>query len=516
MCYTERQWWLTMSARLPPRDVKKAIDLLRGDPARDWTVEALARTCGVAHRTLQKHFRRFVGQTPMAFLRVERLDQARRKLLRGAPQADVTQIANQCGFNHLGRFAAWYGQRYGESPSATLQRNRQAVVDRELSFVPLPAASERPAIAVFPFDLIGPGASLAAGMGEQISAALCRPRWFPVTESPKGRYQLRGTVRTDGAGRLRVTITLRDQAKGRYLWGDYWDGTLDRLFEFEERVSTQVTRALLPTVRNAEVDRVCRMDPTQLNAWELTMRALPNVLRVEPNAGAAALELLDRAMELAPQDPLPMSVAAWCHGLRASHAFTQQPDKEKLAARTLADRATLHKGSDPLAETMLAAAYTLAHDLLAAAIHADRALTIDGGSAWAWGRSAWIHAYQGETVAALERFEIARTLAPVDPLSFLWSVGVAASHFEAARYGEAVHWYRRALAEEPRAVWINRFLAASYALAGHKEPARESLAELTTAFPDLTIAQVRASLPHSRNTLERYSEGLEIAGLRAS
>ena len=201
MCYienSESRWWLIMSARLQPRDLKKAIDLLQGDPARDWTVEALARTCGVARRTLQKHFRRFVGQTPMAFLRIERLDQARRKLLRGAPEANVTEIAHQCGFSHLGRFAAWYGQRYGESPLRTLQRNRQAVVDRELSFVPLPTASDRPAVAVFPFDLIGPGASLAAGIGEQISVALCRLRWFPVMEPPKGRYQLRGTVRTDG------------------------------------------------------------------------------------------------------------------------------------------------------------------------------------------------------------------------------------------------------------------------------------------------------------------------------
>jgi adenylate cyclase len=505
-----------MSAQLPPRDVKKAIDLLRADSARAWTVYSLAAACGVAERSLQRHFRRFVGQTPMEFLRAERLDQVRQSLLGAPPQADVTRIAGRCGFNHLGRFAAWYRERYGESPSATLRRNRFGMVNRAPSYVPLPARSERPAVAVLPFDLSGPGGcSAAAGISEQITAALCRLRWLPVTQPPKGRYQLRGMVRADDTGRLRVTITLADAATGRYLWADCWDGTLDDVFEFEDRVSVRVCRAVLSTLRDAEVDRASRKDPALLNAWELTMRALPNVLLVEPAAGEAALELLERAMELAPQDPLPMSIAAWCHGLRASHAFTRRPDKARDAARSLADRAAMHKGCDPLSEVMLAAAFTLTHNLTAAAIHADRGLALDSGSAWAWGRSAWIHAYRGETEAALERFEIARTLAPFDSLNFLWSVGVAASHFEAARYQESVRWYVRALAEQRKAVWINRFLAASYALAGCKEQARQSLAELTSAFPELTIAQVRESLPHTGDVLERVAEGLLAAGLRA-
>jgi Tfp pilus assembly protein PilF len=67
---------------------------------------------------------------------------------------------------------------------------------------------------------------------------------------------------------------------------------------------------------------------------------------------------------------------------------------------------------------MLAAGYTLAHDLATAAIHVDRALTLDGGSAWVWGRSGWIKAYGGEAAEAIERFQIARALAPGDPMGF--------------------------------------------------------------------------------------------------
>jgi hypothetical protein len=50
-------------------------------------------------------------------------------------------------------------------------------------------------------------------------------------------------------------------------------------------------------------------------------------------------------------------------------------------------------------------------------------------------------------------------------------------------------WYRRGLAEKPKAVSINRFLTPSYLLAGRKEEAKRSLADLVDAFPNLTIAQ---------------------------
>ncbi|HEV2100165.1 MAG TPA: helix-turn-helix domain-containing protein [Stellaceae bacterium] len=503
-----------MSVGLLPRDVKKASDLLEADPARAWTVDSLAACCGVPRRTLEKHFRRYVNQTPVEFLRAMRLDRARRQLLTAPPQATVTQIAIECGFNHFGRFAAWYRERYGENPLATLRRSRDAAARPASSSLTLSAMQERPALAVLPFDLLGPDAHRAAGISEEIAVALGRLRWVAVGSPPKARYHLRGKIRTDHSGQLRATVTLLDASSGLHLWADCWDGRVDDAFEFEDRVSAQVTRALQRKLRDAEIDRACRKEPGHLTAWELTMRALPRLLAIEPAAERVALELLEQAMELEPQDALPVSMAAWCHGLRAGHHFTAQPDKEREKASILAARASSLGTGDPLAQTMLAGGHTLAHDLDAAAVHAGSALALDGGSVWAWGRSAWIHAYRGEAADAIERFQIARNLAPSDTLSFLWSVGIAAAHFQAARYEQAIRWYRRGLAEQPAAVWINRFLTASLVLAGRKEEAKRSLGRLVSAFPALTIAQVRAGLPHPVSFVDILADGLESAGMR--
>jgi AraC-like DNA-binding protein len=504
-----------MNSPFLPRALKKAINLLQEDPARPWTLDELAAACGTARRTLQTHFRRFLGQTPLEFLRLTRLGMARRQLLKADPQASVTQIAGKCGFTHLGRFAGWYGKQYGESPSKTLQRS-QAVAAAAPSPLPLLSAGlERPAIAVLPFNLIGPEAMRAAGLSDEIAAALCRCRWFSVTSPAHARYHLRGKARADGRGQLRVTVALLDATTERDLFADCWEGGADDIFGFEDRVSRCVTRALQAPVRDAEINRAWHRDPARLTAWELTMRALRGILSVEPTAAGTTLEWLERAMELAPRDPLPVSLAAWCHSVRASHHQTRQPDRERQAARQFADRACLLNNGDPIAEAMLAAAYTLAHDLDTASVHADRALDFDPGSAWAWGRSAWIHAYRGHSSEAIERFQIALDLTPADPLRYQWSLGISSAHFETGRYAEAARWSRRALAEQPKAVTIHRLLAPACALAGAKEEARRSFEELMRQFPELTIDQVSSALPLTRSHLSRRGEGLASVGMRS-
>src|SRR4029078_5881038 len=77
-----------------------------------------------ARRTLHKRFRRFLSCTPMEFLRDLRLDRVRQDLLEASPGANITEVAMRWGLTHLGRFAARYRERYGESPSATLRRGR--------------------------------------------------------------------------------------------------------------------------------------------------------------------------------------------------------------------------------------------------------------------------------------------------------------------------------------------------------------------------------------------------------
>src|SRR5262245_2247761 len=453
-------------AREPlPRSLKKAIERLEAEPERPWRFAHLAQVCGTSLRTLQKQFRRFLACSPNAFLRDVRFDRARRELLSGSQQLNVTEIATRCGFTHLGRFATEYHRRYGERPSATVRRTRHTTPSTALPFV-LASSVERPTIAILPCDGVGTRLSIARGITDEIAVALWRLHCLKVASPSHARYHLHGSIRADSRGAMRITVRLLDALHGRCLWAAGWDADSRDPIGFEERVATGVARAIPVAVRAAEIDRASRLKRDDLTAWELTMRALPCVTSIEAAAEGMALELLHEAMERAPRDPLPISLAAWCHGLRAGHHFAARPEAEKAAARELAQRAARLNTGDPLAETILAAGYALAHDLEAAAVHAERALALDAGSAWAWGRSAWVKAYGGRARDAIEEFQIARSLAPTDALNFLWSVGIASAEFQLTRYGESVAWFRRALAENPASTWTKRFLTPAYVFAG--------------------------------------------------
>jgi AraC-like DNA-binding protein len=83
----------------------------------------LTGVAGVSTRALQTSFRRFRDTTPMAYLRLIRLELARAELAKAGQQGgSVATVANAFGFGHLGRFARDYYARFGELPSHTLQR----------------------------------------------------------------------------------------------------------------------------------------------------------------------------------------------------------------------------------------------------------------------------------------------------------------------------------------------------------------------------------------------------------
>jgi adenylate cyclase len=124
--------------------------------------------------------------------------------------------------------------------------------------LPLP---DKPSIAVLPFDNMSGDPEqeyFADGMVEEIITALSRIRWlFVIARNSsftyKGqsvdvkqvgrelgvRYVLEGSVRKAG-GRVRITAQLIDAFNGAHLWADRFDGSLDDVFELQDKVASSV------------------------------------------------------------------------------------------------------------------------------------------------------------------------------------------------------------------------------------------------------------------------------------
>lgn len=107
-----------------PRHVKIAEEYMRAHPDLPITVETLALHTGVSGRTLHEGFRRFLGVSPIRYLRDLRMERARADLLDPGQPRSVTSIAMRWGFFQLGRFASDYRRRFGEHPHESLLKSR--------------------------------------------------------------------------------------------------------------------------------------------------------------------------------------------------------------------------------------------------------------------------------------------------------------------------------------------------------------------------------------------------------
>jgi AraC-like DNA-binding protein len=105
---------------LRPRTVRKVVDAIEEDPASPYTLGDLSAIAGVSARQLQYSFNNHLGVSPLVYLRNARLDRARNLLLTS--RMPVSEIAMRSGFNHLGKFAKYYRDRFGEAPSETRPR----------------------------------------------------------------------------------------------------------------------------------------------------------------------------------------------------------------------------------------------------------------------------------------------------------------------------------------------------------------------------------------------------------
>jgi TolB-like protein len=166
-----------------------------------------------------------------------------------------------------------------------------------LTALPLP---DKPSIAVLPFQNMSGDPEqeyFADGMVEEIITALSLIRWlFVIARNSsftyKGqavdvkqvgrelgvRYVLEGSVRK-ASGRVRITSQLIDALTGAHLWADRFDGSLEDIFELQDRVAISVAGVIEPTLQAAEMLRSAERPTSDLTAYDLY---LPGIARFFP------------------------------------------------------------------------------------------------------------------------------------------------------------------------------------------------------------------------------------------
>jgi AraC-like DNA-binding protein len=100
--------------------VGQALAALHGEPATAWTVESLARAVGVSRSMLADRFAEMVGQPPMQYLALWRMQLASRLLLDGEP---VAGVAAAVGYESEAAFSRAFKKLLGEAPGTWRRAN---------------------------------------------------------------------------------------------------------------------------------------------------------------------------------------------------------------------------------------------------------------------------------------------------------------------------------------------------------------------------------------------------------
>lgn len=105
-----------------PNYLRLARDFMHREARKNPSMVTVARAANISVRTLETSFRLHLDVTPHAYLRTLRLKMARDALNDINDTRPIAEVAADHGFPHAGRFAQYYTQLFGESPSQTRRK----------------------------------------------------------------------------------------------------------------------------------------------------------------------------------------------------------------------------------------------------------------------------------------------------------------------------------------------------------------------------------------------------------
>ena len=109
-----------MAAGLHDPFIGKALSLIHRSPARNWTIEELARDVGLSRSVLAERFADLLGMPPMQYLAKWRM-QIASGLLSG--DTNIAGVAAEIGYGSEAAFSRAFKKMVGVPPSAWRRRS---------------------------------------------------------------------------------------------------------------------------------------------------------------------------------------------------------------------------------------------------------------------------------------------------------------------------------------------------------------------------------------------------------
>jgi TolB-like protein/Tfp pilus assembly protein PilF len=400
--------------------------------------------------------------------------------------------------------------------------------------LPVPL-SDKASIAVLPFENLSADPEqeyFADGIVEEIITGLSRSKQLLVIArnssfAYKGkspdirqvgrelgvRYVLEGSVRKSG-NRVRITGQLIEAESRMHIWADRFDGSLEDIFDLQDRVAGGVIGGISTPVFQEEVARAKRK-VGNLQAYDYWLRSWAALRLLTAEGSTDALALAREAIALDPDFALGHAAVAFNLHHRWVFGWGVDRAAECEEAGRAARRALELDSSDP--RVLVWCGQTLVMTLgrlQEGAALLDEAVRIDPNLAWGLTYRASARIALGDLEKAIADLERAMRLSPLDPQRFYMLTLLARAHTLGGRYDTAVPLAAASLRLRSNFPASLLDSTVAHALAGDLVSARQSLAAFQKIFPDARIANYRRVATNlSAAGIETYVEGLRLAGL---
>jgi TolB-like protein/tetratricopeptide (TPR) repeat protein len=242
------------------------------------------------------------------------------------------------------------GVKRTESETAAAERPPVAGVD---------VATERKSIVVLPFDNMSPDpqdAYLSDGLTEEIITGLscCGPLRVISRNSARAlkgtqkdtrtiareldvQYVLEGSVRKAGND-LRITAQLIDGRTDEHLWSERYSGTLDDVFDMQERISCSIVDALMLELSPEEERRLTERPIDNVQAYECYLRARQETWLWTKDALDRARQHLQNALDIIGDNALLLAGMGYVYMQYANIGLEQEEyieEAEEYARKAL-------------------------------------------------------------------------------------------------------------------------------------------------------------------------------------
>jgi adenylate cyclase len=267
-------------------------------------------------------------------------------------------------------------------------------------------------------------------------------------------------------------------------------------------------------LRHAEIERVRRKRPDNMDAYDLNLRALPHFYAMTRESITEALGFLRQSLVLEPGYAPALCTQAILISWQSILGFVEWTDALREEILRTARMAVRCDPNDPDALAVAAHAVAWAVAEFGEAMElAERACKLGPSSAFVWSQVGGAHFHAGHWREAAASLERAILLDPVDPLGYLTLDHLAHTRINLGDDIGALEAATRAVRQKPDHAFAWRVLAAAQALTGRTAEGRRSLETAMQLHPEWSIAWARAAAPANARSFKRMYDAIHLLGL---